>query len=186
MEKRKRGLKMFLGSILTIVLGFMAIAVVVFFLGTYLFKIQVPERLRYVKDYSDFVLEISPVSNCSNQVISLFQYEDVIYNGICIDQVFIKYGTTKAPLEFVLNEKYIGLKDLTKKFQKIDVTDQGVAHYEYRRSEEENGNYFVTILSKDYQNVKMQEVTFEIYQERELEKTEENIPVDVSGVATIN
>lgn len=185
MEKRKRGLKMFLGSISTIVLGMMAIAVVVFFLGTYLFKIQVPERLRYIKDYNDFVLEISPVSNCSNQVISLFQYEDVVYNGICIDQVFVKYGTTKAPLEFVLNQKYIGLKELTKKFQKIDVTDQGVAHYEYRRSEEENENYFVTILSKDYQNVKTKEVTFEIYREREPEIPEENVPI-VSGVVPIN
>ena len=76
MKKHRRGIKIFLGSVLTIILGIMAIAVVLFFLGTYLFKIQVPERLRYVKDYNDFVLEISPVSNCSNQVISLFQYED--------------------------------------------------------------------------------------------------------------
>ena len=183
MKKHRRGIKIFLGSVLTIILGIMAIAVVLFFLGTYLFKIQVPERLRYVKDYNDFVLEISPVSNCSNQVISLFQYEDVIYNGICIDQVFIKYGTTKAPLEFVLNQKYIGFKELTKKLTKVEVTDQGVIHYEYRRSEEENGNYFVTVSSKDYQNVKLKEVTFEIYQEKE---SEEEIPGDVNRVVDIN
>lgn len=166
MKKHRRGLKIFFHSFLTIILGMMAISVVVFFLGSYLFQIQMPERLRYVKDYNDFVLEIDPIGSCSNEYKVLFQYDHVIYSGVCIQNVFVKYGTTKAPLEFVLNQKYIGLKEITKKLQKIDVTEEGIMHYEYRRSDEKNGNYLVTISPKDYQNIQLQEVTFEVYPEK--------------------
>ena len=74
MKQHRRILKVILGSFFTLLLGAMMIAVVLFFLGSYLFRIQMPERLRYVKDYTDFVLEVEPVNNCKNQIYSLFQY----------------------------------------------------------------------------------------------------------------
>lgn len=161
MKNRKRIFKIVGMSSLTFILGVMAIIVVLFFLVQYLFQIQMPERLKYVKDYTDFVLEVEQIPNCTNDYQQLFQLDDVVYSGICISNVFIKYGKTKAPLSYVLEQKYIGLKELTKKFQKVNEVENGPVYYEYRRSGEENENYRVTITSKEYQTTLLKEVTFE-------------------------
>ncbi|MCI8575228.1 MAG: hypothetical protein HFI09_02030 [Bacilli bacterium] len=163
MKNRKRIFKIVGMSSLTFILGLMAIAVVLFFLVSYLFQIQVPERLKYVKDYTDFVLEIEPVANCVDDYQKLFQYDGVVYGGICVSNVFVKYGNTKAPLSFILEQKYIGLKELKRKFQRIQGDDGDIIYYEYRQSENERENYRVTIQPKQYQNVFLQEVTFELF-----------------------
>lgn len=165
--KNKRIIKMVGGSILTILFGIMAICVVLFFLGSYLFKIQVTERLRYIKDYTDFTLKVEPKMNCTNEMIPLFQIDDVVYQGICIENITIRYGRTEAPLKLVLEEKYLGLKELTKKFQKINTESKEIEYYEYRRSEEKNENYRVTVMTHPYQNISLKEVTFEVFKENQ-------------------
>lgn len=165
MKQHRRILKVILGSFFTLLLGAMMIAVVLFFLGSYLFRIQMPERLRYVKDYTDFVLEVEPVNNCKNQIYSLFQYENDIYTGICVSNVFVKYGNTKAPLEYVLNQNYISLKDLKKKLYRTNDKTELEEYYEYRRSGNELENYRVTIIPKNYQSGTIQEISFEKYLE---------------------
>ena len=177
--KRKRVIKMVSGSLLTILIGVMSICVVLFFLGSYLFEIQVSERLRYVKDYNDFVLMVEPMENCSNEMVSLFQVDDVIFQGVCIQDIKIRYGRTEAPLKIVLERKYIGLKELEKKFQKVNTENQDMKYYENRRSEEKNGNYRVTVANRYYQNVTLKEVTFELYSFKEVQD------VSVSGSADI-
>ena len=164
MKNRKRIFKIVGMSSLTFILGVMAIIIVLFFLVNYLLQIQMPERLRYVKDYTDFVLEMEPVSNCTNEYQYLFQHDGVIYSGICVSNVLVKYGTTKAPLSYVLEHNYLTLKELRRKLPKLKEDDETV-YYEYRRSDEINENYRVTIAPRVFQNVSLQEVTFEPFVE---------------------
>lgn len=157
-KKAKNGIK------ISIILLILSIGVSIIFLGYHLLQIQVPERLRYIKDYKDFTLSVVPVSGCTDKVYPLFQLDNTIYNGMCIRQVYVNYGTTKAPLQMVLESNYIEWKDIQKKLSSIDEERDKTEHYEYRRSEEENGNYRVTVSPKEYQNTQMTEITFEIYE----------------------
>ena len=93
----------------------MMIGIVIVFLINHLLRIQVPERLAYIKDYQDFTLSVIEVEDCTNEVYSFFQKDNVIYNGVCIRDVYVNYGKTQAPLKLVLDEKYITLKDIQKK-----------------------------------------------------------------------
>lgn len=161
--------KIFLGILACILIGLM----ILYFLTKHLYSIQTPERLRYVKDYQEFTLSVDVVPDCTNQMFSLFQYQNVVYQGVCVREVYVNYGRTKAPLQMVLESEYITLLDITKKLNKKQTfviqpeyqmeqkqLDEMV-WYEYRRSEKEEGNYLVTVLSKHLQNGKIIEVTFE-------------------------
>lgn len=68
----------------------------------------------------------------------------------------------------VLENKYITLKDIKKKLSHINLEEEKISYYEYRRSKQENENYRVTITPKEYQNLKMTEVTFEKYTEKKV------------------
>lgn len=161
-QKAKNGVK------LSILASIFVLIFTVILLINHLFSIQVPERLRYIKDYKDFTLSVVPVKDCEQKIYPLFQLNDTIYNGICIKEVFVNYGRVKAPLQMVLENKYITLKDIKKKLSHINLEEEKISYYEYRRSKQENENYRVTITPKEYQNLKMTEVTFEKYTEKKV------------------
>lgn len=172
-KKTKRGVWLsILGSLF-------AIITCMILLFEHLLQIQVPERLRYVKDYNDFTLSVTEVKDCSNQIFPLFQYEDTIYNGICIRDVTVNYGSVKASLEYILKTGYIDFQDIQEKLGDANEKVEHVEYYEYRRSEKEHENYRVTITPKHYQNVVMREVTFERYIKEEI-IDENNVKVDGS------
>lgn len=178
---RKARIEMFFG-----ILGSMlAIFVCGVFLVNHLLEIQTPERLRYVKDYQDFTLTILEAENCSNQIIPLFQLENEIYNGICVQEVYVNYGKVKAPLQMVLENNYINLQDIKKKMSNISDPAEQISHYEYRRSESAVGNYRVTITPKNYQNVVLTEVTFEKFYDKE-STASDSASVSVSGELNID
>jgi len=166
-KRKKHFFKTKFSFIAGILMSFLTIFVLLVFLGNHLLQIQVPERLRYIKDYKDFTLVVDEILDCDNQVIPLMQRDDVIFNGICIRNIFVKYGRTKAPLKLVLDEGYITLQDITKKMNHVVDTEEKVSYYEYRRSNEENGNYRVTISPRNYQGNTLTEVTFERYVENQ-------------------
>lgn len=174
MEKKKRSFhKARIGVTFGVFGCFLGMVAILILLVHHLFQIQVPERLRYIKDYEDFTLSVAEVPGCNNEVYSLFQYEDQIYNGVCIWNVYANYGTVKAPLKLVLEENYITLADIRKKLGKIDEKDQ--THFEYRRGEKENENYLVTISPKNYQNTSFTEVTFEKYVPKDVPEVIEDL-----------
>lgn len=160
--------KMKKGAVFSIIGSLLAVVACGILLFDHLLKIQVPERLRYIKDYKDFTLSVKEVNDCENQVYSLFQYEDTIYNGICIREVTVNYGSVKASLEYILKSGYIELEDIQKKLSNVDEGAENPIYFEYRRSESKDENYRVTITPKVYQNVSMREVTFERYLESEV------------------
>lgn len=174
MEKKKKSrIKRARFRLFFLVIGcILGIGVVFLFLIHHLFAIQIPERLRYIKDYQEFTLSVDTVPGCTDEIYPLFQYENQIYNGICVWNVSVNYGTVKAPLKMVLEEKYIELKDVLKKMGQLQVDPQSdfLVQYEYRRSDLSNENYRVTVLQNPYQNVELTQVTFEPF----LEKIEEN------------
>jgi len=176
---RRARIEMFFG-----VLGSMlAIFVCGVFLFHHLLEIQIPERLRYIKDYQDFILTIEEKENCSNQIIPLFQLGDEIYNGVCIREVYVNYGKVKAPLKMVLENNYITLQDIKKKMSNVSETNKEISHYEYRRSDFPEGNYRLTITPKEYQNTILTEVTFEKFYEKVQDEKEE---VTMNGELDIN
>ncbi|MCI8394657.1 MAG: hypothetical protein HFH86_04180 [Bacilli bacterium] len=174
----KKKLFVFLKSIFIIGSGLMMIGIVIVFLINHLLRIQVPERLAYIKDYQDFTLSVIEVEDCTNEVYSFFQKDNVIYNGVCIRDVYVNYGKTQAPLKLVLDEKYITLKDIQKKLSQVYQDDP--IHYQYIRSDKENENYLVTIQEKRYQTFELTEVTFEIL-ERQIKQE-----VKVSGLLEVS
>ncbi len=181
---KKRNLtKVRIGIFFSIICSLLAIFLCVVFLMNHLLQIQIPERLRYIKDYQDFTITIDKVSDCTNQIYNLFQLENEIYNGLCIKNVNVNYGSVKAPLELVLKEKYITWKDIQKKLSNISKENSKTSHYEYRRSEEENGNYRVTVAPKEYQNTTINEITFEEFKEEEKEEPKD---ITMSGELEIN
>lgn len=179
MAKRKSGFrKARVGMLFGILCSFMAIFVCGVFLFHHLLEIQTPERLRYIKDYQDFTLTILEESDCDNQIISLFQLGDEIYNGVCIREVYVNYGRVKAPLKMVLENQYITLEDIKKKLSNVSLEEEQISHYEYRRSDLPEGNYRVTIGPKTYQNTTLTEITFEKYYEKvEEDELEDNVVV---------
>lgn len=150
--------------------GLLGIGACIVFLIFHLMSIQVPERLRYIRDYQDFTLSVAEIPDCTDEFVSLFQYKNEIYNGICIREVYVNYGRVKAPLQMVLENEYIKLDDIKKKLGVIqkDISEEVInptLYYEYRRSEEEDGNYLVTISPREYHNSNFTEITFEKYKE---------------------
>jgi len=170
------------GMVFGIFSSLIAIFLCFVFLVDHLLEIQIPERLRYIKDYTDFVLTIEEIPDCTNQLVSLFQYENEIYNGLCVKQVYVNYGKVKAPLSMVLEKEYITFADIRKKLSNLDKEAEEVFHYEYRRSEQAEGNYRVTVSTKDYQKAKITEITFEPFSI--VEKDQKS--VQFSGELTIN
>ena len=168
--------KMKWNILFSIFASFFIVFIVLYFLTRHLYSIQIPERLRYVKDYQEFVLTLDVIPDCQNQIIPIFQKDDVVYLGKCVREVYVNYGKTKAPLQMVLNEEYINLTDIRKKLNKketftikpefeneIGKKYDEMVYYEYRRSDKKEGNYLVTIVDKNYQTGKLTEVTFEPY-----------------------
>ena len=183
MKKTKISLKKArMGIFFGIIASLLSVFVCVIFLGHHLLEIQIPERLRYIKDYTDFTLTVEEMPNCTNQITHLFQYKNEVYNGLCVKQVYVNYGRVKAPLEMVLNEEYINLNNIKKKLSSIDSESKQEFHYEYRRSETPEGNYRVTITNKDYQNSSVVEVMFEPF----WEKDELDASVKIDGSLDIN
>lgn len=178
MEKKKRShIKRTKMSLYFFVIGcILGVGICFVFLMHHLYAIQTPERLRYIKDYQEFTLSIDTVPGCTNEIYPLFQYEDQIYNGICVWKVSVNYGTVKAPLKMVLEEKYIELKDVLKKMGQLELEKQNdtIMQYEYRRSDKINENYRVTVLKNPYQNIELTQITFEPFQEKVEETLEEN------------
>lgn len=169
--KKKKHFKKAKRAVLMSILGsFLGIFVIAFFCINHLFQIQTPERLKYIKDYTDFTLSVAEMPGCENELYTIYQREGEIYNGICIYNVYVNYGTVKAPLEMVLKENYITLKDIKSKLGKIEEEGKEQIHYEYRRSDEKDGNYHVTIVPKNYQHLEMTEITFEPYKEQTIDE----------------
>ncbi len=169
-------------------LGILLLFLCVYFLGNHLLQIQVFERLRYIKDYQEFHLVIEKKENCENEILSLFTDQDTVYEGVCISNVFVRYGSTKAPLQMVLNAKYITLSEILKKLTVVPVEmkeDRNLQYYAYTRSEKEEENYLVTVADVAYQTIKNRRVVFEIYQKQEEEVVDE-MPTEVVGTVEIS
>ncbi len=182
--RKKSWFRIFLKIIFLFFMGVCLLFLSFLFLGSHLLRIQVPERLRYIKDYQDFKLEVKEKPNCTNEIIFLFQQDDVLYEGLCIDEVYVLYGKTKAPLQLVLENHYLTLQDILKKLSVVLLDDNhevtNPRYYEYHRSDVENQNYQVTLYEKEYQQANVTEVTFEVFYE------EEPIPAEVSGTVEIS
>lgn len=166
-KKKKSGFKKAkLGVLGGIIGGILVICLIAICLIYHLFSIQTTNRLNGVKDYNEFTLTIQKRPFCENEIITLFSTEKEIYNGMCIEKVFVNYGRTRVPLERAIEGGYITLKDITKKMSNVDeVLVDDITHLVYQRSSSKDGNYYLTIANKNYQTKELKEITFEILNE---------------------
>ena len=122
-------------AILFSLFGFIAmISFITLLLSNHLYNIRLQKTKEELKNSKNFTLVLKEEKNCQNKKNKLFSFDGIDFYGICLEEVALSFRNLHFPLQEVLKEKDIQLKDLYKKTTKIKEVENA---YEVYQNKEE-------------------------------------------------
>lgn len=96
--------------IYTILLILIVILLLGLLLDKHLYDLQREERISKIEDYRNFHLSYQEQNRCKLE--EKFQIEDTTIYYDCLEEVYIKYGSTLTTLKDVMESGYLTVKDI--------------------------------------------------------------------------